>query len=221
VRRFLRRVARPGLRSAARRTTPVSDNWGYDRGQPVDRYYIDRFLAEHRADIRGDVLEVRENLYVDRYGTGVSRCDVLDIDPANPKATITADLAEHGSLPPGRFNCIVLTQTLQYVADVAAAVRTLHDALRPEGVLLATVPGVNRADEDPQRPSLWSFTEAGCVRLFAPVFGDANVRVRSYGNVLAATAFLTGLARQELRAQELDQYDLRFPVIVAVRAVRR
>jgi hypothetical protein len=219
MRRLLRRVVRPGW-TATWGTTPVSDKWGYDRGQPIDRYYIDRFLAEHREDIRGDVLEVRENLYVDRYGNGVARCDVLDIDPDNPEATITADLSEHGSLPPERFNCIVLTQTLQYVADVGAAVGNLRDALQPAGVLLATVPGVNRADEDPLRPSLWSFTEAGCVQLFAPVFGDASVYVRSYGNVRAATAFLTGLARQDLRAQELDQHDLRFPVIVAVRAVR-
>ena len=218
MRRFVRRVLR---RRSRRRTTPVSDDWGYDRGQPIDRHYIDRFLAEHRADIRGDVLEVRENLYVDRYGSDVSRCDVLDIDPDNPQATITADLSDRGSLPQAHFDCIVLTQTLQYVNDVRAAVRNLREALRQDGVLLATVPGVNRADEDTRRPSLWSFTEAGCFELFVPEFGEASVEVRSYGNVLAASAFLAGLARQELRQQELDVHDLRFPVIVAVRAVRR
>jgi SAM-dependent methyltransferase len=221
MKRLVRRLLRPGLPGAPRRTMPVSDDWGYDRGQPVDRYYIDRFLAEHRADIRGRALEVRENLYVDRYGSGVSECDVLDVDPDNPRATIAADLSEPRSLPQSQFDCIVLTQTLQYVGDVAIAVQNLREALRPEGVLLATVPGVNRADEDPRRPSLWSFTEAGGAKVFAPEFGEGNVEVRSYGNVLAATSFLTGLARQELRPEELDAHDLRFPVIVAVRAVRR
>jgi SAM-dependent methyltransferase len=217
----LSRRLRPGLRGVFRRTTPISDHWGYDRGQPIDRYYIDRFLGEHRTDIRGDVLEVRENLYVDRYGSGVNRCDVLDIDPDNAQATIRADLSERGSLPSERFDCIVLTQTLQYVGDVRAAVQNLYDALRPQGVLLVTVPGVNRADEDPQGPSLWSFTEAGCTHLFVPEFGVANAEVRSHGNVLASIAFLTGLAREELRQQELDVHDIRFPVIVAVRAVKR
>ena len=33
---------------------------GRDRGTPIDRHYIERFLDEHRADIRGRVLEVRD-----------------------------------------------------------------------------------------------------------------------------------------------------------------
>jgi SAM-dependent methyltransferase len=204
-----------------RRTTPLSDNWGYDRGQPIDRYYIDAFLGEHRDDIQGRALEVKENLYVERYGTGVERCDVLDRDAENPKATIVADLSKTDALPPERFDCIVLTQTLQYVADVPAAVRNVNEALRLGGVLLATVPGVNRADEDPKGPSLWSFTQAGCKVLFEDEFGSPNMAVRSYGNVLSAIAFLTGMAQQELRAAELAVHDVRFPVIVAVRAVRR
>ena len=39
--------------------------------------------------------------------------------------------------------------------------------------------------------------------------------------VLAAIAFLTGMARQELSEPELDVNDRRFPVIIAVRAVKR
>ena len=219
--RFGTRLRRPGRREALRRTTPISDSWGYDRGQPIDRYYINSFLGEHRRDIRGDVLEVRENLYVDRYGTDISRSDVLDIDPDNARATMTADLAQPGSLPLEKFDCIVLTQTLQYVSDVPVAVQNLRGALRPNGVLLVTVPGANRGDEDPRCPSLWSFTEAGCTQLFTTQFGDANVDVQAYGNVLTSMAFLTGLAREELKPEELDVHDVRFPVIVAVRAVRR
>jgi SAM-dependent methyltransferase len=221
VRRFRTRLGRPGRGEALRRTTPISDSWGYDRGQPIDRYYIDSFLGEHRRDIRGDVLEVRESLYVDRYGTDISRCAVLDIDPDNARATMTADLAKPGSLPSQKFDCIVLTQTLQYVSDVPVAVQNLREALRPDGVLLVTVPGVNRADEDPRSPSLWSFTEAGCAQLFSTRFEDANLDVRAYGNVLSSMAFLTGLAREELKPEELDVHDVRFPVIVTVRAVRR
>ena len=42
-------------------TKPVSDHWGWDRGTPVDRYYIEQFLAEHAADVRGRVLEVKDS----------------------------------------------------------------------------------------------------------------------------------------------------------------
>ena len=209
--------ARLGLFS---RTLPLSDDWGYSRGQPIDRLYIDRFLSDNPNDIRGDVLEVKEPLYTRRYGRDVGKSDVVDVDAANKQATIVVDLSERDSLPERRYDCIVLTQTLQYVADVGAAVQTVGRALRSGGVLLVTVPGTNRADEDPRSPSLWSFTEAGGAQVFVPEFGEGNVEVRSYGNVLAATSFLTGLARQELRPEELDAHDLRFPVIVAVRAVR-
>ena len=214
------RLFRPHRFGALRRTTPLSDNWGYDRGQPIDRYYIDAFLREHRHDIQGKTLEVKENLYVDRYGAQVEHCDVLDRDAENPKATIVADLTERGALPPERFDCIVLTQTLQYVADVHAAVENVKAALRDGGVVLATVPGVSRADEDPKGPSLWSFTHAGCQTLFEDAFGAPNTTIRSYGSVLSAIAFLSGMAQQELRPAELAVHDVRFPVIVAVRAVR-
>jgi hypothetical protein len=34
---------------------PISRAFGYDRGTPIDRYYLDRFLDEHNGDIRGRV----------------------------------------------------------------------------------------------------------------------------------------------------------------------
>jgi SAM-dependent methyltransferase len=216
----LRRVIRPALVGAFWRTRPLSDSWGYDRGKPIDRHYIESFLSEHRGDIRGDTLEVKENLYVERYGHEVARVDVLDVDAANPNATIVGDLSEAASLPADRFDCIVLTQTLQYVTEVRTAIENVHRALRRRGVVLATVPGLNRADATPTAPSLWSFTEAGCRTLFAAEFEDDRVGVRSYGNVLAAVGFLTGMAREEFRPRELSVHDPRFPVIVAVRAVR-
>ena len=40
-----------------RRLSPVTNNWGLTRGQPVDRAHIEQFLSQHRGDIRGDVLE--------------------------------------------------------------------------------------------------------------------------------------------------------------------
>lgn len=42
------------------RLDPVSRTFGFDRGKPVDRWYIERFLAAHADDVRGRVLEVAE-----------------------------------------------------------------------------------------------------------------------------------------------------------------
>ena len=42
-----------------RRTAPFSTAFGSDRGTPIDRYYLERFLDSHRALITGRVLEVQ------------------------------------------------------------------------------------------------------------------------------------------------------------------
>jgi SAM-dependent methyltransferase len=218
----LRRLTRPAWLGTIRRTRPLSRYWGSDRGSPVDRYYIEGFLQRHRADIRGRVLEVKEPLYTRRYGSGVTAGDVLDIDAGNPQATVVADLAAADGIPEGTYDCFVLTQTLQLVYEIRAAVAHAHRALRPGGVLLVTVPAASRiVDGTDHYGDFWRFTPASCKALFGEVFGAENVTVEAHGNVLATIAFLTGMAREELSARELDDGDPSFPLVLCVRAVRR
>jgi SAM-dependent methyltransferase len=208
-----------------RRLTPISRRWGKDRGgQPIDRYYIERFLAAHAADIRGRVLEVGDDRYARRFGTdAVVRRDILHAVPGNPQATIVADLARGGDqLPAETFDCVILTQVLHVISDPGAAVRTVHRILRPGGVVLATVPGISQVSRwDMERwGDLWRFTTLSARRIFASVFPPEQVSVEPHGNVLAAVAFLHGLAVQDLRSEELDYHDPDYQVLIAVRAVR-
>jgi SAM-dependent methyltransferase len=188
---------------------------------PIDRYYIERFLAEHRGDIRGAVLEVGSRRYTEQFGSGVTMSDVLDSDPTNPVATVVADLSDAQGVSAGRFDCFVLTQTLQFVFALDAAIREAHRMLRPGGVLLATMPSVSRIDRRGGGDGdCWRFTTASAQRLFGAVFGEDRIDVRAYGNVLAAIGFLTGLAREELTDHELDVEDELFPVLIGIRATR-
>jgi SAM-dependent methyltransferase len=215
-----RRLLRPAWPAFLRRTRPLSDVWGFDRGTPVDRHYIESFLAGHRADIRGRVLEVQDSVYTDLYGSGVEARDVLDVDPANPRATIVADLSRTETLPEGLFDCFILTQTLHLIYDLPAALRSCRRLLRPGGVLLATGPAVSRFRGG---ADFWRFTPASLGRLLEEAFGTGEtgqVAVRAYGNVLAANAFLSGMAREEVPSRLLDERDEHFPVIVAARAVK-
>jgi SAM-dependent methyltransferase len=185
----------------------------------VDRWYIERFLGEHREDITGRVLEVKDSGYTDRYGHDVTERGVLDIDEGNPRATYVADLAAADVLPDGRFDCFVLTQTLQYVFDVRAAVQHAHRILLPGGVLLATLPVVSRVT-DPPLFDYWRFTQVSAARLFGDVFGPERVSVRPRGNVLSQVAFLEGLAAEDLDTGRLGVDDERFPLVVSLRACK-
>jgi SAM-dependent methyltransferase len=198
--------------------TPLSDGFGFDRGRPVDRYYIERFLDENRAAISGRVLEIKNSRYTHQFGVDVVHRDVLDIDPANRNATIVADLAAADGVPAGSFDCFILTQTLQLIFDTPSAIAHAHRILRPGGVLLCTVPSVSRIIPGCMDSDYWRFTGASCARLFGEVFAPDKVIVRTYGNVLTVIAFLTGMATEELRPRELDYDDQDFPLLVTVRA---
>jgi SAM-dependent methyltransferase len=205
-----------------RRVEPISSYFGFDRGRPLDRYYIERFLASQRAAIRGHVLEVGDNAYTQLFDDRqVTRSDVLHVDPGNPQATIVADLAHADHIPSNSFDCIILTQTLQYIYDLRSAIQTLHRILKPQGVVLATLPGISPISNDEWESSwCWSFSVLSARRLFEDTFSAAQVMVNSYGNVLVATAFLQGLSVGELRQKELDHRDPRYQVVITVRAVK-
>ena len=219
-RRRLRRLVRPAW-LAPFRTTPLSSYWGLDRGTPVDRYYVERFLAQHQADIQGCVVEVGDSRYTDTFGRTARQREILDINPNNPRATIVADLTAADGVPADSFNCFILTQTLQFIFDVDAALRHVHRTLQPGGVVLATVPSVSRiAPAYGLERDYWRFTVASCRALFGTVFGADRVTVRSYGNVRTATAFLFGLASEELSRAELEEEDEYFPLIITIRALK-
>jgi len=202
------------------RLTPISPCFGFDRGLPVDRYYIERFLARHASEIAGRVLEIEDDSYTRKFGgSRVTRSDVLHVRDGNPRATIVGDLTDPEVLPENAFDCIVLTQTLHLIYDVPLAIRRLHRALAPGGVVLVTAPGISQVDRGEwEKTWFWSFTPRVLQRLFGDVFGPDAVMLERYGNVFAATAFLQGLAVEELDTADLDPIDHAYPVIVALRA---
>ena len=198
--------------------TPACPDFGYSRGLPIDRYYVEAFLAERSVDIRGRALEIGDASYCRRFGK-VAYQDVLQVDAGAPEATITGDLSSRGVLPQDVFDCMVVTQTLHLIYDMPAAIREMHSALKPGGVLLLTSPGTTRIDRGDWKDTwYWSLTEASIRRLFSEAFGDENFRVGVHGNVYAATCFLQGLALEEVDRQKLDVLDPSYPVILTVRA---
>jgi glycosyltransferase involved in cell wall biosynthesis len=206
-----------------RRVTPLSRDFGFDRGKPVDRYYIEKFLAQRSADIRGRVLEIGDNSYTRQFGGDrVTQSDVLHVYKDNPAATIVGDLTCADHIPSDTFDCIILTQTLPFIYDVRAAIATIYRILKPGGVLLTTFAGISqisRSDMD-SWGEYWRFTTNSARKLFAGFFPSQSLDVTAYGNVFAVTAFLHGLATEELRQEELDYCDPDYEMLITVRAVK-
>jgi SAM-dependent methyltransferase len=216
------RRRRPPNLADLRRVTPIDPNWGYERGTPIDRVYVERFLAGHAEDIRGRVLEIAAPDYASRFGTGVETVDILMATEGNPQATIVGDLTNAPHIPSDAFDCAIVTQTLQFIWDVRAALATLHRILAPGGVLLATAPGLTKISppEDEEYGEWWHYTSRSLRRLAEEAFGEGNVETQAYGNVLAATAFLYGLAASDLKPEELDARDRLYEVTIGLRAVK-
>lgn len=207
-----------------RRLRPISTKWGFDRGIPIDRYYIERFLATHADDIKGSVLEIGDNRYTAQYGNGkVLKSDILDVDSSNQSATIIADLANADNVPSRTFDCMIVAQTLQMVYRPDEAVRHMHRMLKPGGVLLLSTLCVGRCPPWPADRSwgvYWRMSSQAVRRLLCEYFPAESLTVDAHGNLLVAMSFLQGLAAAELTSRELETSDPEYEVVINARAVK-
>lgn len=204
------------------RTTPVSPIFGIDRGFPIERYYIEKFLDAHRTDVKGRCLEMGDPFYINKFGDGrVKQVDVMHVKEGNPAATMVADLTCADHIPSNTFDCIIFTQSLQMIYDMQAALKHLHRILKPGGVLLLTSHGISKIGRRLGRDGwgeYWRLTTQSAEKLFTDTFPGADVQVGSYGNVLSSCCCLHGIASEEVAAEDLDYNDPDFEVIVTVRA---
>lgn len=215
ARRLLERTLRFGP-ADLRRTTPLHPGFGFRRGTPVDRYYIERFLTRHADLLNGDGLEVGDDRYLSRYGAARLRTiTTLQLAGEGP-GRLVGDLTRPATLPKDLFDCFICTQTMNFIYDVQVAMQSCYRLLKPGGCLLLTVAGtsqISRHDAD-RWGDFWRFTPHSITRLALEEFSD--VSVSAWGNVLAATALFHGLVAEELSTSELDVQDPDYPVVISL-----
>lgn len=197
-----------------RRTRPFSANFGFERGTPVDRWYLHRFLDQERAHITRDVLEVQVNGYTTRFGHDLRRSDTFDlVDLFHP--TYLCDLAHSEEiLPDAAYDCIVLPNALQHLRELEPSLHNLMRVVRPGGVILASAAGL--IPLTPDVPDYWRLTPDGWRELLARVWPNASVTVAGHGNCLAAAAAHFGLAAEEIGDADLAIDDPRYPVLTTI-----
>ncbi len=196
---------------------PVSRRFGLERGEAIDRYYIEKFLENNRHLICGVVLEVANSKYTQQFGgSQVQQSLVLHTVPHH-NADIVGDLETGTGLPENIADCFILTQTLLCIFDVFAAAKNAMKLLKPGGVLLITVPGITQISRfDYERwGQYWSFTDLSLRKLFERIVPPENIDIKTYGNVKIATDFLYGLALHEVPPQDLDYIDHDYQLIIS------
>jgi hypothetical protein len=201
-----------------RKLKPVSEVFGLDRGTPVDRYYIEKFLQSNTSLIKGNVLEIAENTYSKKFGGAVTAFEILHYNNENPQATIIGDLTNISTLPSEKIDCFICTQTFQFIYNFKDAIAGARHLLKKDGVILATFAGISqisRYDMD-RWGDYWRFTTLSASKAFEEVFGEGKVQVDFYGNVLSAVAFLEGISAEELTPAELDHKDQNYQVLITL-----
>lgn len=198
-----------------RRVQPFSTYFGFDRGTPVDRYYLAQFLDAHRRDITGDVLEVQVSGTARRHGHAICRTDTIDIE-AQFAPTYCCDLARsEGIVPSDAYDCFLLPNTLSFLRDLHPCLGQALRIVRPGGVILATTAVMGQLNGDGK--DYWRMSADGWRDVAENVWPGCEITVSAYGNCLTATAAIMGLTVEELAQHEMDVIDPKFPVLVGVR----
>lgn len=207
-------------------SAPASVMMGGDRGTPIDRFYIERFLKKSissnagRTNSDAVVMEIAESTYSKRYFPSASTYHILTYDATqNRKGIIVGDLTNTATLPKEEIDYFICTQTLNFIYDVKAAIHGIRYVLKDHGTAFITVSGIsqNSPYDYPRWGDFWRFTDLSIKRLFEEEFGNKNISVEVYGNLTAAVAFLQGFSLEDIPDRKiLLKRDPLFPVTIGV-----
>lgn len=199
--------------------SPISNVFGIDRGKPIDRYFIENFLDDRKDLIKGVVLEIGDNKYTEMFGVEVTKSEILtyNIDDTR-KNIIIGDLTKHDNLQKDKYDCIILTQTLNFIFDYKRAILGVYYSLKKGGSVLVTSSGISQISKyDNERwGDFWRFTENGLRKSFEEVFPKENIKTKSYGNVLSSISYLHGISSEELTDKELEFNDPNYPLLITL-----
>ena len=197
-----------------RRTIPFSSHYGFERGTPIDRYYLHQFLSARRDVITGDVLEVQTNDYTKRFGHQIARADTFDI-VRQFSPTYLCDFAHcEDTIPSHSYDCLLLPNALPHFRELDLALAHARRIVRPGGTILASAAGLLPLTGDV--PDYWRLSPDGWRERLGTAWPSATLEIDGHGNSLAAVAAQLGLALEELTGAELDVHDPRYPVLTTI-----
>lgn len=199
---------------------PISRNYGAEFGKPIDRYYIEKFLEDNREYIHGDVIEIEDTTYTKRYGHSLTKCIALHVEDKDDCIKGNFDTGE--GINEGMVDCLICTQTLQYIYHLENAVKNIWKMLRPGGTALITMPFLAQYFEGAHSwNDYWRATPQCLRKVLTEVFGEENITTGSLGNIKTAIGFLYGLCCDDIDMGVFDYNDKEYPVIIYAICHRR
>ena len=181
----------------------VSNDFGFSRGKPFDRYYIERFLSRESELITGSCLEFGSTLYLDRFlahGAGSKSTFIYSSNICEQTATyLKGDLLNYRQLPPGLYDCILCTNVLNFIYDFQSALAGIQHLLASGGVVLLTVAGptahISRYDMN-RWGDYWRFTDRSLL-LAVERAGFVVSKITCYGNPYSCASQALGYSVED------------------------
>lgn len=203
-------------------TKPVSRMFGSERGKAVDRLYIEEFLRENTEYIYGTVLEIANRQYTVRFGGDKVRKSIISHVKECGKDSVICNFETGEGVIDELVDCIICTQTLQYIFDLQSAIRNIYRLLKPGGTALITVPGIKPLCEYDNKNwgEHWSFTSESVKKLCSLVCESDAYEVKQYGNVKTVTAYLYGLCVEDMKPSDFEYQDSQYPFLVCAKIMK-
>lgn len=210
-----------------RRLKPVGN--GRQWGTPIVRHYWDRYLQEHRADIRGIALEIGTTCTIRQLGEhALAYADAIDVSAHSPEITVVADLSRADNVPSDRYDCFINQFTMHLIYDAQAALYHSIRVLKPGGILLINFSCVDYyfscgLDMGTGEPMFvyHSFTPIQVENMLRSLDLRAdNYTIDVNGNLFTRIAYQMNMPAEELTRRELEYTDPGHPLLICARVVK-
>ena len=200
---------------------PLSYRFGAERGKPIDRYYIEKFLEDNSKYIQGDVAEIAENTYTIKYGINVKNSYIYHVEGLNGAKKVNLETGD--GVVDGALDCLILTQTLQTIYDLSITMKNIKRLLKKDGTALITLPGITQISlrDYNNWGDRWRFNDIVARELAINAgFEPEKIEVQSHGNIKTCFALLYGLCLEDMKEEDFKYIDKQYQMLITMRITK-